>query len=262
MVYFRYMSGIFYLFCFCLGACFGSFLNAWLWRTRENKSIIRGRSVCPHCGRIIRWLDNVPLLSFWLLKGKCRQCSALISWRYPLVEAVIGLGFTALAYIHVAQGNFSFPLLIRDWTVFFILAFIFFYDWWYGEILDEIAIPASVLYLVSAWWQGWQSWQDMVAGACIGSGFFLFQYVVSRGRWIGGGDIRLGLLMGIVLGWERLLVALFIAYVGGALISLTLLFTKKKTMKSAIPFGVFLVPATMVAFLWGRNIIDWYVGLL
>ena len=99
-------------------------------------------------------------------------------------------------------------------------------------------------------------------GALIAGGFFAAQYVVSRGTWIGGGDIRLGVLMGLLLGWERTLFALFVAYVGGAFISVLILAAKKGDRKTQLPFGAFLAPATIVALLWGMPVIEWYVGLI
>jgi prepilin signal peptidase PulO-like enzyme (type II secretory pathway) len=102
----------------------------------------------------------------------------------------------------------------------------------------------------------------LLISGIIGAGFFLFQFVISRGKWIGGGDIRLGLLMGFALGWPGILAGIFLAYIIGSLVGLYLLATKKKTLSAKVPLGVFLSPATLLILFWGEVLIDWYLGLL
>lgn len=121
--------------------------------------------------------------------------------------------------------------------------------------------PAAILAAATVWF-GWLSIPSMLVGALVGMGFFLAQYVVSKGRWIGGGDIRLGLFMGIILGWPLILVALFLAYVGGAIFVIPFLIMGKKQFASKIPFGTYLSVATVVAMFWGEKLVDWYIGLI
>ena len=106
----------------------------------------------------------------------------------------------------------------------------------------------------------WNRWDSMLLAAFVASGFFFLQFVISKGRWIGGGDIRLGLLMGVILGWPNILVALMLAYVLGAVVGLLLVATRKADMKSAVPFGTFLTVATVVAMFYGNRIVEWYLG--
>ena len=142
------------------------------------------------------------------------------------------------------------------------LVLIFLYDLKYQEIWDRFTlIPAGVLFVISLFFK-WHSWFDMLIGVLIGAGFFLLQYLVSKGKWIGGGDIRLGALMGIILGWQNTILALFLAYLIGAIVGLGLIIAKKKNRDSAVPFGTFLVIGTFVAMFWGERIVGWYLTLL
>ncbi len=247
---------------FILGLFLGSFLNAWMWRTRVGKSVAKGRSMCPQCKKQLSWRDNIPLLSFLFLKGKCRYCKKPISWQYPLVEFLTALLFTLSAIRYpVSEGIFQVGLAYELALVFFLVA-VFTYDFLYKEIWDKWTTIPAIGFFVIALTFGWQSWQSMLLGVAIGAGFFLLQYVVSKGKWIGGGDIRLGVLMGVVLGWPLILVALMLAYIGGAMVSVILLALKKKQLASETPFGTYLAVATLVAYFYGGDIIAWYMKLL
>jgi prepilin signal peptidase PulO-like enzyme (type II secretory pathway) len=246
------------LILFIIGVLLGSFLNAWIWRTREKKSIVRGRSICPLCRASIMWFDNIPVISFLILAGKCRACKKPIALRYPIVELFVGIVF---AYTYWKHGMISLEL-IRDLFIIFFLTFVFVYDLFYKEIWDRAStIPAIILALFTLIY-GWMAWQSMLIGALVGAGFFLLQFVISKGKWIGGGDIRLGLFMGVILGWPHILVALMIAYVVGAVISIILMALKKKTLASETPFGTYLAFATVLTMFWGEQIMSWYIGLL
>lgn len=256
---------MFYLICIFiafLGLILGSYLNSWMWRVHEGKWQWGGRSMCIHCSRQLAWWENVPLVSFVILKGKCRTCKGVIPPRYFGVELA-----TPILFIVVAAWELHFPT-INPWQffrdIFFtaLLVVIFMYDLTYYEILPglmllgalvALAINIFTLHLMSL---------SLVLGMVVAAGFFLLQYLISKGTWIGQGDIYLGILMGALVGWPNIIVALFIAYVGGALISVPLLAFKKKTMNSPIPFGTFLAAGTLVALLFGDAIVRWYLGLL
>lgn len=243
---------------FITGLIFGSFLNAWIWRTREGLSVLKGRSECPQCHKQLTWIENIPIFSFTLQKGRCKHCKKAISWQYPLVELAVGLAFAFAAWFHA--GNLEF--ILRDAFILFFLTFVFVYDLKYQEIWDRMTIhPAAVLAAASVWF-GWLSIPSMIIGASVGAGFFFLQYAVSKGRWIGGGDIRLGLFMGIILGWPMILVVLFLAYVGGTLFVLPFLALGKKQLASKIPFGTYLSVATVVVMFWGETVLQWYMGLI
>jgi len=143
-----------------------------------------------------------------------------------------------------------------------LLLFIFLYDVKHELILDKITVPAIAIVFVVSWWMGYIPVTSLLAGAGVGGGFFLLQFVVSKGKWIGGGDIRLGVLMGVMLGVSGTLASLLLSYVGGAIIALGLICAKKATVKSHIPFGTFLTAATYAILLYGNEIISWYLHLL
>ena len=253
---------IFYFIVFgVLGLMFGSFINAYVWRVNEKKSIAMARSMCPECKVLIRWYHNIPVMSFIILRAKCFDCKKPISWQYPIVEVVTALLFMFVYYYHGLSLDVT-AAFVRDLFLVFLLVIIFLYDLKYQLILDRTTLfVVPILFVVSLIF-GWHTWQSMLLAGVIGAGFFLAQFVVSKGKWIGGGDIRLGLLMGIILGWPGILVALFLSYVGGAIISVGLLLTKKVTMKTAIPFGVYLTLATFVTMFYGERIFSWYVSLI
>lgn len=247
---------------FFAGLSFGSFLNALVWRTRQNIKIVQGRSMCPSCHRQLAWWENIPLFSFLAIGGRCLVCKNSISRQYPIVEFSIGVVFVIVALMRGNPVTFITPEMTRDWALVFVLAFIFLYDLNYGEILDSATIPTSILLFAFSWSMGWQIWPDMALGAALGAGFFGLQYVMSKGKWVGGGDIRLGLLMGIILGWPNILFALMLAYILGAIVSLVLVAIKKKEWKSETPFGTYLAVATFMAMLWGDQVVGWYLSLL
>jgi len=255
----------YYTISFILGISFGSFLNALEWRLRKNISLFsKARSKCPKCSHQLVWYENIPILSFIFLKGKCKVCKKQISWQYPIVELVVGFLFIFVMFFHFYNaGEVVFSLeIIRDWFIIFSLVFIFLYDLKYQEILDFVTIPAIAILGLTSLVFGWHFWQGIGLAMLIGGGFFFIQYVLSRGRWIGGGDIRLGLLMGVILGWPNIVFALFLSYIIGAIVSLILVIIKKQNFKSETPFGTYLVLGTFVAMFWGEKIIIWYLGLL
>lgn len=256
---------------FIFGLVIGSFLNALTWRLYAGESVWRGRSRCPKCKHVLGPLDLIPIFSFIFLKGKCRYCGKKISWQYPLVELATAVLFT-VAYLLIF--NFQFPIsneflifnflnLLRMWFVISVMIVIFVYDLKYSLILDKIIYPAAaVAFLASPLiYGGVVSWQNVavtLAAAAAGGGFFLCQYLFSRGKWIGGGDIKMGFLMGLTLGMGGLLVALFFSYVIGAIVGLGLIAAHRKTMKSQIPFGTFLAVGTLIAMFWAEPILRWY----
>lgn len=240
------------IFLFLFGLAFGSFLNAWVYRTRVGQSITKGRSLCPHCKHQLHYLDLIPVLSFLFLQGKCRYCHKKISLQYPVVELVTGILFVL---VYVVQGSNLGVLLFRDLAIVFFLEFIFLYDLLYGEIPFFSTVLPGIALLIFSLFFHLLSPTALIVGLCIGAGFFLFQFLLSKGAWIGGGDIGLGFFMGIVLGFPLILLALFFAYVGGSLVLLPFLFLKKLDKKSKIPFGTFLSVATFITLIWGEKML-------
>lgn len=258
---------------FIFGLLIGSFINCLVWRLHQEETIL-GRSYCPRCKAKIAWYDNVPLLSFLILRGKCRHCHKKISWQYPLIELATGLLFALSYWLNIGMtiSNFQFPIsdqipyqtwifIIRDIIAISFLIIIFIYDLKYYLILDKISIPAIILLFCFNIILGF-NWQNILISGIIGGSFFLLQFVLSKGKWVGGGDIRLGVLMGVLLGWPHILTALFIAYILGSLVAIPLLALGKKKFGSKLPMGAFLVPATIIALYWGDWLVDWYFNLI
>lgn len=233
-----------------------------------------------HCGRPLAWYENIPLVSFGALRGRCRTCQGRIPWQYPLVElitaALFGLAawhqldwFSRFLSIGGLSGIAFWWWALQLWRDFFfipLLFFIFVYDLQYQIILSGLVWAGAVAALVFNLILGSPSLSltayRLLLGTIIGGGFFLFQYLVSKGRWIGGGDVRLGVMMGALLGWPQIIVALFASYLLGSLTVLPLLALKKKHLRSEIPFGTFLVIGTLIALWWGSDLIYWYRGVV
>lgn len=230
-------------------------------------SIWRGRSACVHCQKNIFWFDLIPLLSFILLRGKCRSCQKKISANYPILEFVTGLLFL-IVYHKVFSGsaisfniNTNVVFFIRDIIFVSALLVIFVYDLRFMYILDRFTIPTMMFAFGMNAWIGTVSIFSMLLGAMILGGFFFTQYFFSKGTWVGGGDIRMGILIGIMLGWKFGLVALFLAYAFGAVVGVGLLVSKKINRKTPIPFGTFLAFATVLVLFWGSSILQTYLDL-
>jgi prepilin signal peptidase PulO-like enzyme (type II secretory pathway) len=284
------MPFLFYLFIFFFGLCIGSFLNVVIFRLETGEGIIKSRSHCPKCGQTLRWYDLIPLASFFILRGRCRYCAKSISWQYPLVEITTGSMFL-LVFWNLEFGHWDF---IGNWKleignlftacymlyVICSLIVIFVYDLRHYIIPDKIIYPAigtALLFnfyrvlnfgnwdLFGIWNLGFGIWRPFfypLLSAFAAATFFLALVLITRGRGMGLGDVKLAFLMGLVLGWPSILLALLLAFASGALVGLTLIFFKKKTLKSQIPFGPFLVAATVFTLFLGDKIINWYSQLL
>jgi len=249
-------------FVFLFGLIIGSFLNCLVWRLRTGESLL-GRSYCLKCKKQIAWYDNLPVLSFVLLKGKCRQCGGKISWQYPIVELTTGVLFVLAYYLNYELRITNYELIIqllRDWFLISAMMVIFIYDLRWYLILDIVTLPACLVVLILNLALGFSLWNLLVSGI-IGSGFFLLQFLISGGKWIGGGDIRLGLLMGLALGWPGVIAAIIISYFLGSLVGLGLIAAGKKRWGSEIPLGVFLAAGTIIDLFWQERILDWYWNL-
>ncbi len=246
---------------FLFGLTIGSFLNCLIWRLHKNEGML-DRSYCPKCKKQIAWYDNIPVLSFILLRGKCRNCGKSISWQYPVVESITGMLFL-LAYLNpplnpLPRGDFL--IVFRDWFLISVMIVIFIYDLRWYLILDKITLPSCAIIFLLNFLLG-ISWQNMLISGIIGSSFFLIQFLISKGKWIGGGDIRLGLLMGLALGWPYVVLAIFLAYLIGSFVGVGLILSGKKQWGSKVPLGVFLSTATIITLFWGEMILNWYFGL-
>lgn len=246
---------------FILGASVGSFLNVVALRLPEGRSSLTGRSHCPHCKRGLRWHELVPLASFALLLGRCRRCKARLSLQYPAVEAATGALFALGGAVIPSPlaGGAGALLLYLIAASFFVLLFLC--DIRTYTIPDRISIPAiGIIFLANSFVAG-SPVSFFMAGA-FGALWFLLQFFVSRGRWVGGGDIRLGALVGVLLGHPMVWLGLMLAYVGGSVIAVAAIAAGKKRFGDRLPFATMLLPAALVAFLWGEGIWSWYLNVL
>ncbi|MBZ9572784.1 prepilin peptidase [Patescibacteria group bacterium] len=250
------MNLSFYLIVFIFGACVGSFLNCLIYRLREKESFLSGRSFCPKCRHKLGFFDLIPILSFIFLKGKCRYCSKRISLQYPMVEIATGGVFLLIFNFQ----NFTTTLYLLIISCFLIIIFV--YDLKHYIIPDKIIYPAIVitfLYRVIFNFQTSNLYSSILS-ALAASGFFFLIWLVSRGKWMGLGDAKLAFFMGLFLGYPQILPALFSAFLIGAIIGLGLIAFGKKSLKSQVPFGPFLVAGSFIALFWGEQIIRWYIN--
>lgn len=252
---------------FIFGMLAGSFFQVLIVRLYHKQGgIIAGRSACPLCHHRLAWYDLLPLVSYALLLGKCRYCQKPISTGYFWIELVTAFCFAFLPYYFPfgAETNLVGYLLLLSVYIFIIssLLVIAFYDAYFSIIPDGISVPVIVIALATTAFPFTPTLTQAILGALIPFGFFLAQIMLSGGRWIGGGDLRLAIIMGIVLGPSKVFVALFLAYLTGSIIGLLFVIFRKKGLKERMPFGPFLCFGTFIALFYGQALIDWYFGLM
>ncbi|MFA6423795.1 MAG: A24 family peptidase [Candidatus Magasanikbacteria bacterium] len=257
------VGGIVYFFVFVLGLILGSFLNSWMWRVRDNIRILsNSRSMCPNCHYQLRWYENIPLISWLVLRAHCSNCKKPIHWSYFVVELATGFLMMYVVGQHVKLVHFSEWVLLRDVCFLTFLIIIFMYDLRYKIILSRVIWAGTIIgFLINILILNFSA-SSLLLGMLIGGGFFLIQYIVSSGRWIGGGDIRMGVMMGAWLGWQNTILALFVAYILGAIVGIGLMLIKKADGKTELPFGMFLAVATFITLYYGDSLIGWYLQFL
>ncbi|MFH1508732.1 MAG: prepilin peptidase [bacterium] len=263
------------IFIFLFGLGMGSFLNVVIFRVPKKISVNKSRSACPYCHRQLTWYDLIPLLSFLLLKGRCRYCQKKISWQYPIVEFITATLFVVLFLFPPLNGTSQIFDLVYLFAICSLLLALFVIDlktYLLPNVLTFLGIAISIIYLLiediilfanqtNIEILDWHIVNGLLA-AIIGGGFFWILYFFSKEKWMGGGDVKLVILMGLFLGYPVILIALFIAFFTGAIFGLVLIALGKKKMSSKIPFGTFLVPGTLIALFYGQAVIDWYLGMI
>lgn len=245
---------------FFLGLAFGSFASVVIHRLHtKEKGIVFGRSKCPQCEKTLTILDLIPLLSYAMHKGQCRSCEKHISKMYPFLELMMSFFFVLTTYL---VGLESIALLIFYLLITFVFVTVSFYDGLFQEIPDEIMLPMIVLTGVAMYFFGLESAASLAKGFLVPVLFFGFLFFVSKGHWLGGGDIRIGALMGFLLGWPNVIVGLFLGYLLGSIWSAGGMLMKKFTRKSHIPFAPFLFAGAYITMFWGDDLLGWYINLL
>jgi len=266
-----------------LGLCLGSFINAFVWRLREQEtwkhkkgthakkykhslSIIHGRSMCPSCQHELKAGDLIPIISWISLRGRCRYCHTPISWQYPIVELLTATAFIASYQYWPYDWNSLGIILFSLWLVIlggFFSLIIYDIRWMLLPnrivyfLLSIVIVQTVVAVLYS------QKPANVIINAILGficlGGLFYVLYQISNGRWIGGGDVKLGFVLGILVGGPaNSFLLLFIASLMGSIVSIPLLVTKKLKKNSRLPFGPFLIIAAIIVYLFGASIINWY----
>lgn len=242
------------------GLAWGSFLNVVIYRLPLRMSLFKPSSSCPHCNEKIKFYDNIPVLSFLLLRGKCRRCKGRISLRYPLVELLTAVCFLLL-YSQYSLSFFFFA------SCFFACALIAlgFIDFYHQILPDEITLPGLLLALVYSLFREDLNLRQALIGAVAGAGFLLLIYVayylLRKREGLGMGDVTMMLLIGAYLGWRQAFFTLILASFVGALVGIFFIFYRKKDFQYSLPFGTFLAPAAFAALLWGERIISAYLSL-
>lgn len=262
-----------------LGLALGSFVNALVWRLRQQEkgtkesdlkrySILQGRSMCIHCKHELAWFDLIPVVSWLQLGGKCRYCKKPISWQYPFVE----LGVALLAAVSLLWWPFPLATL-QEWLLFGVwivtlapMTALVIYDIRWMEMPTRLIYSLNVLgvLFVSLRVLVEQTWDPLVSGllgALLLGGFFWLIYQFSDGKWIGGGDVRFGFPMGLFLGWQKMLFGITLASYLGVILIIVLIALRKYHKKMRVPFGPFLITATYLSMLFGQQIVDIYKNL-
>jgi leader peptidase (prepilin peptidase) / N-methyltransferase len=244
---------------FLFGLLVGSFLNVVIFRIEREESYVGGRSRCLSCGHELYWYDNIPLLSFFWLRGKCRFCRASLSWQYPLVELTTGILFASCSFfireLSVASGVILLWLLV---TVAFLIL-ITVYDLRFSLIPNSFLWSINTVAIIFLCWNYFftpsltqavmlPGLESSLWGAVVIGGFFWLLVFLSRETWMGYGDVWLGFWAGMVVGIELAQFFITLAFGLGAMVGVALLYTKKKTMKAEIPFAPYILMATVLIF--------------
>jgi leader peptidase (prepilin peptidase)/N-methyltransferase len=265
---------------FWLGLCAGSFVNALVWRLHaQNKSkaskdlsILKGRSMCPDCKHILAWHDLIPIVSWLSLRGKCRYCQKPISIQYPIVELTAAIVFAG-SYVfwpdtvHL-EGQW---LLLGTWLIASVgLLALAVYDLRWMLLPNKVIYPTlaaaaggRLVYIAAYEPRKLHALFLWVLSVAIASGVFFILFIVSKGKWIGYGDVRLGLITGTLLADPaKSLAMLFLSSLIGTLFILPALRNGNKNLASRLPYGPFLIIATAILVVFGDSLLDWYRGLV
>jgi leader peptidase (prepilin peptidase)/N-methyltransferase len=242
------------------GFAWGSFLNVLIYRIPRDMSLVKPASSCPQCKKKIKVYDNIPIISYLTLGGKCRYCKAKIPFSYPLVEFLTPLSFILIYSQYSLSFHFFASCLFASAMI--VLGFI---DFYHMIIPDEITMPGLVLALVYSFFRVDVNITQSLIGAVSGAGFLLVVYgaylLLRKKEGLGMGDVTMMLLIGAYLGWRQAFFTLILASFVGALVGVIVILFKKKDFQYSLPFGTFLAPAAFFSLLWGEKILRAYLSL-
>lgn len=247
------------LFVFMFGCCLGSFFNVVIHRLPAKLSLAHPGSHCPQCGQPIAFHDNVPLLSYLILRGKCRHCHAAISVRYPLVEALTG--GVALLFFHRYGLSLQFLAEFVFASLLIVIAFI---DLDTYTIPNVLSVPGIVVGLAFSFVTPRLSWMESLIGVLVGGGFLYLiavgYQILRRQEGMGGGDIKLLAMIGAFLGWTGVLFTVMLSSLVGALAGMLVMWRKREGLTAMLPFGPFLSLGALCYLIWGQRVVEWYVS--
>ena len=247
------------IFSFVFGAVIGSFLNVCIYRIPAKESIVSPPSHCPKCGTLIRWYQNIPLLSYVLLGGRCGSCRSIIPVRYPLVELL-----TAGLFVMVVWRFGLQPFVPALWLLVALFVTISFIDLDHQIIPDVISLPGIVAGFLCSFIIPWVDWLDSLLGILLGGGILLliaWGYEKLTGKeGMGGGDVKLLAMIGAFLGWRAIFPVVFFSSLLGTMVGIPLMLVQRGDGKLAIPFGPFLVAGSLIYLFCGNVILSWYLG--
>jgi leader peptidase (prepilin peptidase)/N-methyltransferase len=245
---------------FILGLLWGSFGNVCILRIPAGKSVVTPRSACPKCAKPIAWYDNIPVLSWLILRGRCRACKTPISFRYPLVEFLTGAVFAAIVLKYGYSWS-TLEYLIFAWALI-VCSFI---DIDHMILPDVFTLSGIVIGLVGAALNPERSFLSALTGVLMGGGFLwliAYSYLLLRKEeGMGGGDIKLLAWIGAVLGWRAIPFVILAASVIGSFVGVGVAWRSKAGLKSVIPFGPYLAFAALLYLFGGEFLANWYIGL-
>lgn len=242
-----------------VGLCFGSFLNVVIYRLPLGQSVSTPPSRCRNCGYLLRWFDNIPLLSWIMLRGRCRKCRTAVSWQYPLVELI-----TALLWLLVAWLTPAGPLLVARLIFVCILIVLFGIDLEHQILPNSITLPGIAIGLLFSLIAP-PGWKDALIGAVLGGGILYgiaagYYYLWRREEGMGMGDVKMLAMIGAFLGWKAVFVTVILSSFAGALVGVAMLSSQRGGMKFALPFGTFLAIGALTAMFVGEPLVTWYAG--
>lgn len=244
---------------FILGLIVGSFSNVCIYRIPRNESIVYPASHCPKCRSPIKPFDNIPLLSYILLKGRCRNCKNKISIQYPIVEFLTGLIYLIIYLIYGLSVQTLIYIILSSALI--IIAFI---DLKEQMVPDVISLPGIVIGFILSFFVSYISFINSALGVVVGGGIIIIiglaGSLIFKKEAMGGGDVKLAAMIGAFLGWRYIIISLFLGFFLGALAGIILILSKIKKREDAIPFGPFIALGSIITLLWGKNIFLWYLG--
>ena len=251
--------GIEVVLIFILGLIVGSFSNVCVYRIPRNESIVYPASHCPKCHTTIKPIDNIPLLSYILLKGRCRNCKSKISIRYPVVEFLTGFIYLQIYLVYGLSIQTLIYVILASSLI--IISFI---DLKEQIVPDVISLPGIVLGFIISFFVPYISFINSGLGILVGGGIILIiglaGSVIFKKEAMGGGDVKLAAMIGAFLGWRYIIISLFLGFFLGAIVGIVLILSKIKSREDVVAFGPFIVLGSLITLLCGEKILSWYLG--